>query len=177
MSANYRAEENHSTPASGFAAGPHGLALWGRFGAAGLALVAETEGTILMQHRAAWTAQGNTWALPGGARELGETAVETAVRETYEEAGIDPGVYQVMDTYITAGPYPADPHRPELAGNWTYSTVIAIAHHQVPTIANEESLELKWVELAEVEKLPLLGAFAQSWPVVYEKILATRQSF
>ena len=42
---------------------------WGRHGAAGLLLRAPLpDGTraVLLQHRAAWSHQGGTWALPGG---------------------------------------------------------------------------------------------------------------
>ena len=46
---------------------------WGRFGAAGLAILAlpampDEMPTLLLQFRAAWTHQGSTWGLPGGAR-------------------------------------------------------------------------------------------------------------
>src|SRR6478752_3740234 len=49
---------------------------WGRHGAAGLLL------------RAPWSHQGGTWALPGGARDSHESVEEAAVREAYEEAGV-----------------------------------------------------------------------------------------
>jgi 8-oxo-dGTP diphosphatase len=36
---------------------------WGRFGAAGLLI---SDGfNVLLQHRAAWTHEGDTWAVPG----------------------------------------------------------------------------------------------------------------
>ena len=49
--------------------------MWGRYSAAGLLLYSVNnvgETVILLQHRATWVAQGDTWALPGGpARGLG----------------------------------------------------------------------------------------------------------
>ncbi len=44
----------------------------------------------MLQHRAAWTHEGGTWALPGGARDSHEDAVAAALREAVEEATLDP---------------------------------------------------------------------------------------
>ena len=66
---------------------------WGRYGAAGLLLYSVNnvgETVILLQHRATWVAQGDTWALPGGARDSHETPTQAALREAWEEAGIPP---------------------------------------------------------------------------------------
>src|ERR1700733_1190617 len=68
-----------------------GAHYWGRYGAAGLLLRApRPDGTpaVLLQHRAVWSHQGGTWALPGGARDSHETPEQTAVREAHEEAGL-----------------------------------------------------------------------------------------
>ena len=49
---------------------------WGRFGAAGILI---TDGLrVVLQHRAGWTHEGDTWALPGGARDSHETPAEAA---------------------------------------------------------------------------------------------------
>ncbi|WBT08457.1 NUDIX hydrolase [Corynebacterium sp. SCR221107] len=157
----------------GWAAGPGGTRMWGRHGAAGLALVARAgdSWTILMQHRAAWTSHGDTWALPGGAREASEDARQAAGREVAEETEIYPDSYEVLGQAVTAGPFPADPDRPELAGQWTYTTVFARAPHQLETHPNEESHELRWVALDEVAQLKLMPAFAASWPKVKQLLL------
>ena len=72
---------------------------------------------------------------------------------------------EVLDSIVTAGPFPADPERPELAGNWTYTTVIARTKtgETLETTANEESLELRWVDIAAVDSLALMPAFAKAW--------------
>lgn len=108
--------------------------------------------------------------MPGGARDSHETAAEAAVREAVEEAGIDTTLIDVRAELVTAGPFPADPRRPELAGQWTYTTIVATADGQIPVTPNEESLELRWVGLGELENYPLLPAFAESWPNVYQVI-------
>lgn len=74
---------------------------WGTLGAAGLFLLS-AEGTVLMQHRALWTNRGGTWALPGGAIEVGETPEAAALRETHEETGVLPDNVEVACSIVTA---------------------------------------------------------------------------
>ena len=62
-------------PGDAWVLGPDGAKYWGRFGAAGLLAVDAHRG-ILMQHRATWSHHGGTWGLPGGARRLGESAID-----------------------------------------------------------------------------------------------------
>lgn len=159
---------------NGWAAGPDGGTLWGRFGAAGLLLVARRENAVLMQHRAPWTHHGGTWALPGGARDSRETATDAALREAREETAIDAAQIRVLAEHRTAGPFPADPARPELAGQWTYTTVLAetVTGAAVPYEPNEESVELRWVPIEEVADLALLPAFARAWPGLRRKLMA-----
>lgn len=147
---------------NGWAAGPRGTELWGRFGAAGLLVF--TRQTVLLQHRAAWTSQGGTWALPGGARDPEETPEMAAVREAWEETGLRENSYEIVDVLRTSGPFPADPKRPELPGGWTYTTVLAFSESELPTEANEESLALCWVPFDQVENYSLLPAFGLAWP-------------
>ena len=66
---------------------PDGSRRWGVLGAAGLFLVTDDQ-HVLMQHRAKWTNRGGTWALPGGAIDVGESPTDGALRETWEETGV-----------------------------------------------------------------------------------------
>lgn len=164
---------------NGWAAGPGGVKVWGRYGAAGLLLLAEPDAAgveVLMQHRAPWTNAGGTWALPGGARDSHETTAEAALREAVEECSLDPGLIDVLHEEVTAGPFPADPEQPDLAGDWTYTTVIARTSHgrRLLTHANEESLELRWMPLDEIDSLPLMPAFQKSLPGLREIIAGLR---
>ena len=144
----------------GWVVADNGAHYWGRYGAAGLLLRApRPDGTpaVLLQHRAVWSHQGGTWALPGGARDSHESAEETAVREALEEAGLPAERLVVRATVITA----------EFAGiggtSWTYTTVVADADELLHTVPNRESAELRWVGEDEVDALPLHPGFAASW--------------
>lgn len=150
---------------NGWAAGPDGSRLWGRLGAAGLLLLTP-DGRVLMQHRADWTSCPLTWGVPGGARDSHESAADAALRESEEETGVRADQVRVLGQDVTSGPFPADPQRPDLAGDWTYTTVYAIADQEPETTPNAESLELRWVPLGEVTELDLLPAFRDSWPGV-----------
>ena len=144
----------------GWVVSDNGARFWGRYGAAGLLLRApwpDGSAAVLLQHRAPWSHQGGTWALPGGARDSHETAEQAAVREAQEEAGLSGAQLTVRTTVVTA----------EIAGSggtsWTYTTVIADASTPLETIPNRESSELRWVAEAEVAELPLHPGFADSW--------------
>ena len=60
---------------------------WGLNGAAGILLVRGTQ--ILLQHRAPWVHNGDTWGIPGGARDSHESVLESAIREAKEETGFE----------------------------------------------------------------------------------------
>lgn len=85
----------------GWAISPDGSRRWGPLGAAGLFLLTPA-GEVLMQHRAAWTNRGGTWALPGGAIDVGETPAQAAVRETWEETGVAASHIKVEKELVTA---------------------------------------------------------------------------
>ena len=92
---------------------------WGRFGAAGLLLRAADPSDpdtplVLLQHRAVWTASGDTWALPGGARDSYEDAPGAALRETEEEAEIRPADVVVRAEVVTSRMPGTVWHRPGL---------------------------------------------------------------
>ena len=126
---------------------------WGLNGAAGILIVRGSE--ILLQHRAPWVHNGDTWGIPGGARDSHESTIEGAFREAVEETGIDTALLTVLHTYT-------DDH-----GDWKYETVIAkgsneIVAHEV----NDESHEVRWVEIDEVDELTLHPSFEKSWPTL-----------
>ncbi|WP_375492520.1 NUDIX domain-containing protein [uncultured Jatrophihabitans sp.] len=126
---------------------------WGRFGAAGLLL---TDGArVLLQHRAAWTHEGDTWAVPGGARDSDETPVDAALREATEETSLDPSGVELDAEWV-------DDH-----GGWAYTTVLACTRTPVEvTPVNAESTAVRWWPLDEVDTLRLHSGFARAWPAL-----------
>lgn len=123
---------------------------WGLYGAAGLLLLRGSE--VLLQHRAPWVHNGDTWGIPGGARDSHESNVEAAIREAHEEIGI---VAHEIDVLHES----AEEH-----GIWSYHTIIARALPACdPIAANQESLEVRWVERSKVTELSLHPAFSRNW--------------
>jgi 8-oxo-dGTP pyrophosphatase MutT (NUDIX family) len=124
---------------------------WGRFGAAGV-LIADG-GSVLLQHRAAWTHEGGTWAVPGGARDSHESAVTAALREAAEETDVD---------LVHVAPFHewVDDH-----GGWSYTTVLARTASPLDVHpVNAESVEIRWWPIETVAGLPLHHGFARAWP-------------
>jgi 8-oxo-dGTP pyrophosphatase MutT (NUDIX family) len=127
---------------------------WGRYGAAGV-LIRDGAATrrVVLQHRAWWSHQGGTWGVPGGARDSCESALATALRESAEEAGIDPA--DLRPTGLSV-----DDH-----GGWAYTTVVADARKPLqPRPTGGESEDVRWVAADEVDALPLHPGFAAAWP-------------
>lgn len=143
----------------GWVIGENGSRHWGKHGAAGLLLRAPSgdgEPMVLLQHRALWSHQGGTWALPGGARDSHESTEKAAVREAHEETGIAAEQVRVRSERVTA----------RVDSGWSYTTVIADTDHALTTVPNGESTELRWVPESAVTDLPLHPGFASSWPTL-----------
>lgn len=139
----------------------HGHKHWGLFGAAGLLVrhrcAADPPGVdrVLVQHRALWSHHGGTWGIPGGARDRGESARATALREAAEESTLDVASVEVLDEYV-------DDH-----GGWSYTTVVVRAAAAPPVeVRGAESTELRWVRTDRIGELELHPGFATTWPVV-----------
>ena len=94
-------KENVHQPGDGWVDCACGRKHWGTNGAAGVLLARRDQETgevthIVMQHRATWSAEGGTWGIPGGAIADGESPIEGALREAYEEANITPADIEVV---------------------------------------------------------------------------------
>jgi 8-oxo-dGTP diphosphatase len=113
---------------------------------------------VLLQHRAPWSHQGDTWGLPGGARDSHETSVDAALRETAEETGIEGSLVNILDEIAVSH------------GPWGYTTVIARAPSLLPVVACNESLELRWVPLKAVEQMDLHPGLRAALPTLQQRI-------
>ncbi len=147
-------------PGDAWVEGPDGQRFWGRFGAAGL-LAWHPEAGILLQHRAEWSHHGGTWGLPGGARKLGESAFEAAVREAQEEVGVpDEPLEPLFESVLDLG-------------FWSYTTVaVRVERVFAPIVADAESIGVRWVAIDDVDALPLHPGFAAAWPTLRDRLRA-----
>jgi 8-oxo-dGTP diphosphatase len=126
---------------------------WGKHGAAGLLLV--RNGEIFLQHRAPWVHNGDTWGIPGGARDSHESFLEAAIREAVEECGIDPAGITPIGEFT-------DDH-----GSWSYTTIFAVASNTLEAHQlNDEAHEVRWVAIDDVTRMPLHPSFEKTWPVM-----------
>lgn len=129
---------------------------WGRHGAAGLLLARRNGETVevLLQLRADWTHHGGTWGLPGGAADSHEEVSESALREAWEETGVHPDAVEVLGTWVSTD-----------HGDWRYTVVIGAPRGPVePHAANAETTEVRWVDPAQAQALPLHPGLAATWP-------------
>ncbi len=139
---------------------PTGEKYWGRFGAAGM-LAVDAQRGVLLQHRVGWSHFGGTWGLPGGALHEGEPALEGALREGQEEAGIPDGALRARFSSVL------------YLGFWSYTTVVAdVLEPFDPVISDPESLALEWVPVDEVLSRPLHPGFGKAWPMLSELLRA-----
>jgi 8-oxo-dGTP diphosphatase len=116
--------------------------------------------TVLLQQRSWWGSYGGSWGPPGGARDSHESVFRAALREAVEECAIDPRPVRVHGVLT-------DDH-----GGWTYQTVLANAPAPLAAWAvSEESSEVAWVPVADVDRLPLHPGFAGQWPALRAALL------
>ena len=127
----------------------------GKFGAAGILIFRDSEDgkrEIFLQHRAPWVHNGDTWGIPGGAKDSHETVTEAALREAHEETGIKSEHLNPLALF-------SDDH-----GDWRYDTVLAAAAPEMSADSpNDESQEMRWVAVNEVTLLGLHPSFAKTW--------------
>ncbi|MGF1646139.1 MAG: NUDIX hydrolase [Kineosporiaceae bacterium] len=114
-----------------------------------IAAVTDGAGRVLVIRRA----DNGTWALPGGAMDLGESLVTTAVREVKEETGIDCEITGLVGIYTDPGHvilYIRDGEvRQEFSVVYT-----ARAIGGTPTTSSE-SLEVAWVARDRLAELAM----------------------
>lgn len=121
----------------------------------GIGAVLISEGKILLEKRGNEPGRGQ-WSIPGGLVELGESTEQTLVREVKEETGLEVESAGLIDVVGNAV-------RDE-AGKIKYHFVIIdyLTKIKGGTLkAGTDAEELKWVDLAEVERLDLTRTFRE----------------
>jgi 8-oxo-dGTP pyrophosphatase MutT (NUDIX family) len=133
--------------------------------------VTETDGgpsLLLTRRNPRMRAHAGQWALPGGRRDTGESAVQGALRELAEEVGLHLGeadVLGLLDDYVTRSGYVMTPvvcwagavPAARLAGNPAEVAEI----HQIPLSSLDVNPRLISIPESDapVIQLPLLGGY------------------
>jgi 8-oxo-dGTP diphosphatase len=98
----------------------------------------------------------NRWSVPGGLVELGETILETTIREAKEETGLDIKVQRLVDV--------VDNIEPDEEGRLRYHFIIIdfLASLKRGNLkAGSDILEARWVPLSEAENYNLTATFRE----------------
>lgn len=113
-----------------------------------VAAVRDDQGRVLMIHRT----DNDLWALPGGGHEPGEAIADTVVREVREETGIEVQVERLTGVYT-------NPNHRMAYDDGEVRQQFSIAFIARPVggtpRTSSESREVRWVDLAELENLPM----------------------
>lgn len=110
-------------------------------------ILADDEGRMLLQLRG----DKKTWSIPGGAMELGESTLDTAKREFFEETGIEVEATRFLNVYSNFEEvYPN--------GDAVQTVVFiyelaAISSVNIADFHNEETLRLRFFSKEEIENL------------------------
>jgi 8-oxo-dGTP diphosphatase len=145
---------NHAGSGDGFITLADGSMRWGRYGAAGVLVrhVGDDGTWYFLARRSLHCHRGGTWAIPGGALDLGEEPIEGALREFGEEIGSQLDHFELGETH-------QDDH-----GGWSYWTVIIDVPQRFdpPTTLGWETAEARWVPDHELGQLELFDAFSST---------------
>src|SRR5262245_22316146 len=93
------------------------------------------------------------WAVPGGAMDLGESLPETAVRETFEETGIEAEVTGLVGIYTDPRHVIVYTSNDEVRQE--FSVVFTARAIGGRLAVSDESLEVRWVSPDDVLALPM----------------------
>ena len=110
-------------------------------------ILANQDGKVLLQLRG----DKKTWAIPGGAMELGESSLDTAVREFYEETGIEVQVKRLLNVYTNFDE--VYPNGDQVQTVVFIYELTAIEIGDISDFHNEETLKVAFFTKEEIDQL------------------------
>ena len=113
-----------------------------------VAIVCDDVGRILLIHKT----DNNLWALPGGGHEIGESIVDTVLREVKEETGYDVEVETITGTYTNPRHVMAYDDG-EVRQQFSIAFRAKLIGGEART--SSESSEVAWVPQEEIEGLDM----------------------
>jgi 8-oxo-dGTP pyrophosphatase MutT (NUDIX family) len=119
---------------------------------AAVAIVAREDGAVLLIRRT----DNGTWALPGGAIEMSESVADAAVRETFEETGIQVEVTGLLGIYSDPGHVIHFTSNDEVRREFSV-VLTARPVGGEPTLSTESS-EVRWVAPGDLAGYTMGGA-------------------
>lgn len=112
-------------------------------------ILTDETGRILLQRRGDF----GSWGLPGGAMELGESSLETVIREFFEETGICVAAKRLLNVYTKSEHvYPNGDVCQSVA--FIYE-LVAIGEYDISQHRDHESLDLRFFSKEEIDQLNL----------------------
>lgn len=110
-------------------------------------ILADDKERVLLQLRG----DKKTWAIPGGAMELGESTLDTAKREFFEETGIEVEATRFLNVYSNFEEvYPNGDAVQTVVFIYELAAVSSV---NIADFHNEETLRLRFFSKEEIENL------------------------
>ena len=113
---------------------------------AGILFVCPSTKKVLLLLRAEGGEDANVWCSLGGKGELGETPMETAVREVWEEGQIGPKQYKLVEE-----PLRINQNTP----TFKFITYLGLVDQEFSPVINYEHTDAKWFSFDEIWQIPL----------------------
>ena len=108
-------------------------------------------GKILLQKRA----DKGTWGLPGGAIELGESAVEALEREFYEETGVKVTVEKILNVYTKySDSYPNGDEAQVITMLYLVTSETSISTN---VFTSDETLDLDFFDASDIKNIVIVN--------------------
>ena len=120
---------------------------------------------VLVLKRSSDSDNPNTWSLPGGGRKGNETNIETAIRETKEEAGLKSIPGHCFDSLA------------EKADGKNFTAFLYKVENVFDVNLSKEHTDWKWVDLNDLLELNLHPKFKEQVPKYIEKIRKKSKTF